>query len=610
VFVDGIAAGLTPGFFAGRDGADPSRHFTPASRPLAPIDPAGRPTPHLAPVARLATFAASFERVLAAIDWGAEQPVAAAPEAGESVVSLRGELGGVVFLFPQARSASSTLVLPDGRAVEVATRGLPALPLLVGVRLGARATLEYSTFPALASIGESLVCYGPPGARGVISIDGAELETAAPTGDAPAIVEHAGVTVVLLNADQAAGAELNEDSVVLPGAGLTLRRTGIAPAVAAPGSAAKAGRAPRLGAWSSAADPAVSDDDGWIPIDAPARLADLPPETGGADGYRWLRCRFTAGKPARGSLGFLDLNDRARVWLDGEPLGVVGDGPDTRTRAAAVALGKGEHTLTLLVDHLGRPDSGGMIGEPVGLTGPPRFVAALRLNKPRLVPAAPVHPARELPARVWDLHDEDAADPHRVEWRFTYRRASPLHLRVESFPVHALAILNDRAFVWLSPGDSACVALPSDARRRGGNTLQFAVEGDARRAAPAIARAVTVYESKSDLPGAPVWSARAWAPPDPERFDARRAAGPAWHRAVFTHGPEDAPIALVPVGLRKGAALVNSRVLGRTLHPPRSRAKPAPIPVPPSWLRRDEPNELLIFDETGAGPASCRLVTV
>ena len=624
VFVDGVAAGLTPGFWAGRDGRRPNRFSTPASHPAAPIDTLGRPTPALTPIARLVTFATSFERVLGAIDWESRQPAVAAPgSAGaDAVISLDGDLGGVVFLFPGAPSASRrgprTLILPDGRSLEIHTGALPVLPLLINVRLGARATLDFCSFPALANLGDSFVCYGPPGARGVISIDGAILETSAPDKAHPSVIKHAGVTIVVLSADHAAGAVLLEDSIVLTDAGLALRRSGAVESLQPRARVSAKPRPPRLTRWTAAPDPAVTDarSDAWVTIDAPAPNAALPARTGGADGYRWLRCAFTAAKAVRGSLGFFNLNDRGLVWFDGEPLGVLGDGPDTTQRTIPVSIAKGAHALMVLVDHLGRPDWGGMIGEPVGLAAPPRFVAAFRVNKPKLASHEPVAPARALPARVWDLHDDDTADPRRIEWRFTYRRTAPLFLRIESFPgpAPALAMLNGSAFLWLTPGDHVSMRLPPETLRRGNNVLQFVVLGDAGRALAPIAGAVTLYETKADLPGTPAWSAAAWSPPAPDHLEAlnkngfkRFAGAPAWFGARFTHGPDDAPVALIPAGLSKGAVVVNGRVLGRTLLPPRSRTKPLPLPIPPSLLRRDEANDLMIFDERGAAPARVRL---
>jgi beta-galactosidase len=66
------------------------------------------------------------------------------------------------------------------------------------------------------------------------------------------------------------------------------------------------------------------------------------------------------------ALAFAEVRDRAVVLVDGQPQAVLNRALHERS----VALPEGRHTVTLLVEDLGRVDYGPRTGEPKGLIGP------------------------------------------------------------------------------------------------------------------------------------------------------------------------------------------------------------------------------------------------
>lgn len=634
LFVDGLLAGLTPGFFAGRDQRHADRFFTAASCPAAPISYGGQQTPLLAAVRRITTFATSFERVLATLD-SADPPITVDPGAvarGVSVVHARGEQGGVAFVFPApgARVVGPVVLsLPDGQTITIDPAGQPVVPLLFDATLGRGAELDWCSLAAFANVGQTFVCFGPPRAAAALSINGTPIETTVPRGQAPLILEHESVTIAILSHAQTDHAFATDDAFYLgcdrlDAAGEPVPAAGAGPCMrlGADGSVEKITRpAPKprrrrtaLTGWTVAPDTALdeSSTQGWTPIDAPKPNAQL----GDSLGPRWLRARFNSAKPVRGDLGLFTLRDRGLVFFDGESLGAVGDWPDTDRRTVPISIPAGEHCLTILTDHLGRPSGGAMVGEPVGLVDAPWLVAGFRLNKPKLETTAPLAPAAEFPARVWDLHEDEPADPRRITWRFTYRRTAPLYLRTSPLPAPALVLLNAAPIAWVTPGERLSMRLPVVPLRRGANALQLAVMGDAQAMLPAAADALALTEAKTTLPGSPVWSTAPCVPPHADRFApvtrdrmTALAGSPVWLRARFRRAPDHPPVALDPRGLSKGHALVNGRSLGRFIVSKLAQrgAAPIPIPIPPAWLNPAGPNEMTLFDEFGATPGACRL---
>src|SRR5690606_16288860 len=132
----------------------------------------------------------------------------------------RGSQGGVAFVFgpdPESRpkrgpGASASILLPDGSSLPVHFGDQSVVWVLLDLNLTPRSTLDYSTFCAMAQVGDIFVCYGPAGSSGVVSINGSPLTITAAKGRTPVVVHHEGVHVVVLSEAQADAAFVVDDS--------------------------------------------------------------------------------------------------------------------------------------------------------------------------------------------------------------------------------------------------------------------------------------------------------------------------------------------------------------------------------------------------------------
>ncbi|HVU64566.1 MAG TPA: beta-galactosidase, partial [Phycisphaerales bacterium] len=208
--------GTNFGFSAGRDITQGPAGFPTASADAgAPVSEQGETTAQFPAVRRICTFASRFSRVLSHLD-PARQPVALLPEslpakAGEtssrvSVIHAVGSQGGVVFVFGDDAGANNpapmSLLLPDGSTLPVDLGDQSVVWCLLETRLSGRANLDYCNLCAMALVGKVFVCFGAPGARAALSINGSPLETTVPEGKSPLIQEHEGITVVIASMAQ------------------------------------------------------------------------------------------------------------------------------------------------------------------------------------------------------------------------------------------------------------------------------------------------------------------------------------------------------------------------------------------------------------------------
>lgn len=110
-----------------------------------------------------------------------------------------------------------------------------------------------------------------------------------------------------------------------------------------------------VGLWS-----VVDSLDGWVDAhDVPTHE-----QVGAASGFVLYRTTVDLAAPA--VLAFGEVRDRAQVFLDGRPVGVV----DRSERATSLTLPAGTGTLDVLVEDQGRVNYGPRIGEAKGLVGP------------------------------------------------------------------------------------------------------------------------------------------------------------------------------------------------------------------------------------------------
>ncbi len=637
-FVDSLCAGLTPGFLAGRDPQDADRFMTSPWAPAAPIAIDGQRTKLYARVKEITTFATSFELVLANLDPQSRgvtlQPDASNKSVGPAVVGLSGSQGDVTFIFAQEQSKATTvtLSLPDGRALDVPLADQQAVWLLSNTLIGQRATLDYCNLSAFANVGDVFVCFGKAGSRASLSIDDAELHATVPGGKSPLIVSHADVTVVICSLEQIEAAIATPDAIFIGTAGLDeqgeplpdkqfptcvrISKTGQVDKIAMkPASSSR--RRPSLLNWAQAPQQALitGDTDHLKPIENIAPNAAL----GSSIGPVWIHCKLRTTKPHIATVGFFELRPRAHIYLDGQRLEIIGSGAGANGPIVKLPLIKGEQALTILADQLGRPAGGAAMGEAVGLSGELWEIAPYKIGKPKLVASERISPITAIPSRVWDMHDDELTDAHRITWTFTYRRTAPLYASITNLPAPALITLNNTAIAWLTQGGPTSFRLDPDVLRRGGNTLEIITMDNAKELMGAYTKAFTLYEGIASITAKRPWSFAPCAPPASEHFiptpkssASQTKETPTWWRCSFKLSPNDPAVSFVAAGLSKGHLLINDHVAGRyftSLETGKKVGPLTPIPIFPQWLNEDGKNELFIFDEFGFSPDKCKLVS-
>lgn len=648
--VSAFCPGVTPGFAGGRLNGGIFRGLE--QRPLAAlgVDDRGAAAETLGALRPLLSFVSTFGRVLSNTD-DAHLPVvidpAALPAAGVSVVEQRGTQGSVVWVFSEPEKATKKaapartvhVLLPEGSPLEVPVGGMSGVAWCVlGVNLGGRVVLDHSTLSVMHASSSLIVATGPAGGIGQVSINGTPLDIEVPKGRQHVNAEHEGVRIVVVNdeligetyawgkpnADAAyigvAGVRADGSAIPGPKKGVRIDANGNESSVSAARAGTGAGIG-ALGAWSAAE--ATDYIDGSSPryarIDGPTPLSEL----GAPSGYGWYRVSLKAGATKRSKMGAPESADRVHVFVDAKPAGILGTGPGAESELA-VSLKKGDRTLVMLAESVGRMSEGSSLRDPKGIWGPLYDMASVKVGRAELIEDEPLDPfAFRTP--LMQLRAGEFTHPVRASWSFVHRKKTPLFLDLGPVPAKALVVLNDAAIGWVDHNGFLEVPLDPEVLVRGNNTLQLAVVTDAIGEAgdeevSLIADAVTprILEGANDITGKGEWAFAKWEPPAPAAYESvsktkmTPSGSPTWWRSSFTVGNPDAiddPLVFEPTGLTRGQVFVNGRHLGRyaagladgTALPGESR-----LTVPTAWLREGD-NEVLIFDEHGGTPAKVKV---
>src|SRR5690606_24720749 len=214
--------------------------------------------------------------------------------------------------------------------------------------------------------------------------------------------------------------------------------------------------APALDEWACADQMKYLDGDSerYATIDAPAALHEL----GASYGYGWLRFRFQGKGAKKAKAGFFDLSDRAHAYLDGEFADIAGHGPGAAGSVIGLGLKKRKHTLTLLLDNMGRVDGGSMFEPRKGMLG-------------HVVEAAPVKPGKAVIERgeplapltfrtpMMGLRTGARTHPDRITCTTQHRRKSRIIMEVGRCPAPALVVVNGAIVHAIDPGERAVVRL-------------------------------------------------------------------------------------------------------------------------------------------------------
>ena len=641
-------AGTRFGFLGGRSAVDRAGFAATAAagRGATMLTEAGGRTPMYAVIKRLATFVSSFGRVFAHADADFRHAALADSEAGPAVIHLRGERGSAVFaLLPRGETKRGVVdvLTPDGRRLALSAGGQACAWTLLDTHLTGRSTLDYTTFRPFAIVGRVLVLFGATRERGVVSINGGVLEAEAPTGKTPTIQEHEGVLVVvcdeaLIDATIVAPNEGETGAVHIGVAALNLEGKpvshpdfGARHRITGDGAiekhkstppTIKRPRAPSLGEWRTADCAAMIS--GASPryevIPGPASLDAL----GAAYGYGWHRVRFQ-GNGSRSKVWLFETADRAHVYCDGEFLGVVGVGPGAETGPVALPSSKGEHTLAVLVDNLGRASAGSPMDHRKGLYGHLWQAAPIAAGRGMITMGAPISPLAWR-APLMGVREGDRTDARRLTWSFQHRRKTPIFLTLDAFVAPGVILLNDEPIWWLEASDWTRIRIEPEHLKTGKNVVQAALlagrapgegadEKAMEHALHALGAAAEFHEGEECVTAKAEWAFAPWESPKRDAMQAQkpgvaRPTGPAWWSTAFKPHESDAPLFLDCAGLTKGQIFLNGRNLCRYF-----MATPTGKVVPPQrryllpdgWLKFEQANEVVIFDEHGASPTKVRL---
>jgi len=650
--------GASPlGFGGGRAGESREDYFATGAEQGAPLGEAGGPGASFHFTRRICTFASSFARVFANLD-PSYRPVIADPEAlpesgssrskgspALSVVHAQGSQGGVAFVFGPEPGAgaltgsggSTRLLLPDGSTVPVELGTQSVAWCLFDVHLGGRQRLDVCTLNAFYASGSLLVCYGPEGGRGVVSVNGSSIDVEVPTGKDATVLRLEGMTVVVCNEAQIDTCFVWQDVCYLGAVGVKADGSPVLPAggrscemIRANGEretvegstrpAARSGKRP-LGPWTSAAASDYVDGSSprYAAIDGPKDLTAL----GSPYGYGWYRVTLKAAAAKKHKLLMPEGGDRLHMFVSGEACGVFGSGPGAMD-PLVLSLKKGQQHVVALADNLGRFSSGHMLTERKGLAGHLWETAAVKTGKMTIAQGAPLS-LLDAVRPLWEVRVGDVTHPDRPTWSFMHRRKTPIIVRFGAMPARGLVVLNDQVIGYVDASGPRCLLLDSESLSRGKNVVQLALlqehhadaEGAHERAVEAIGSSTSFYEGVNAITDKGEWAFAKWEAPPASAFEptgkgAKVTGLPTWHRTTFTARSES-PFFLDLTGLTKGQVYLNGQHVGRYFV-----AKPDGTPIPPqrslllptSWLRSgtNEENELLLFDEHGASPSKTCLI--
>ncbi|MCW5775625.1 MAG: beta-galactosidase [Phycisphaeraceae bacterium] len=230
--LDPFAGGTNFGFSGGRLHTTHEAFVTASHDQGAPVSESGESSDSGRALRRLCTFVSQFSRVFANLDPD-QRPVLLDPAAipghglGMSVAHVQGAHGGLAFVFDDPPSRSRALryahvVLSDGSPIAVPLSAQGVAWCLLGTRIGARSEVDYCALNAFASFGRALVCFGPEGSRGVVSVNGSPLEVETPRGRSaePLVIEHEGVVLIVLNEEQADRTLVLDDAIIFGVSGM------------------------------------------------------------------------------------------------------------------------------------------------------------------------------------------------------------------------------------------------------------------------------------------------------------------------------------------------------------------------------------------------------
>lgn len=673
-----FCGGTNFGFTAGRADDSPHNFYTPAADHACAIDQTGEPTTLYNAIRRVALFGAKFGRVLANLD-PVYHPIVlkpvedadvihekpargksfiAPPPEGCSVIHAHGSQGAVAFIFgdePEGETKPGRtlhLLLPDG---EELIAPLPKSGLtwcLLNVSLTAKARLDYCNLAALGIVGSTFVAFGPAGSTARLSINGAPMEETVPAGT-PKVVQHEGLTIVLLDEDIVDHTYFADDAVYVGVSGLTLeakpipapgfksvtrigndgKATTIAPEGAKGKPAAKSPAKPAhekiaIANWSIA----TMDEhiDGSSARYATGEgLKDLT-TLGSPNGYGWYRITVKGSGPRKAHTIAPQSGDRLHFFEDSKRIGLIGVGPGA-TVDAELALKKGPVTFVVLAENFGRFCGGSNLGEHKGIFGHLLEAKELKPAKPKMMAFEPLN-ILGFRSPLWEIAEGELTASDRLTYTITGKQKTDLVAYFNAFPTAALLVVNDKPLCFMDRSGPYSVIIPADLLNKPTNIISIAAveSADADSVFETIANNTRFFHTESALTEKAEVAFAKWEPPTASAYEplkgkapAKPSGLPAWFKATFTapaapvaanggEAPNYPALFIEPHGMTKGQIYINGKHLCK-FFVATGNGKPVPPQdryyIPASFLKPGVTNEVLIFDEHGASPSKAIITT-
>ncbi len=644
--------GTNYGFVGGRraDGSTDAAFVTASYDNGAPLSEAGGKGETYHAVKRLATFASSFGRVFAALDPQSLSAVvdpslyidddlpAARRPTDPAVVHAVGGQGSIAFIFgaiQKGRKAvrrDTTILLPSGVSLPVTMPDQSVAWCLCNVRIAGRAHLDYTNLCAFTQFGSVLVLFGAPGSEGIVSINENEASFTVPKGKTPLIEEHEGVTLVVCSPALIDAACLQRSTLHLGVAGLDkdgepiahpdfktaylVRANGATTKESTSATTRRAGST-QLKNWHGASQrPIVTGEyPRFAAINGPAPLA----KCGAPQGYGYYLVEFKSPTDAK-NLCIPRGGDRLALYADGKLQTIMGVGPGASGHLFGAGLKKTKR-LVFLADNLGRYSEMERIGDCRGLIDHLYEVTPMRPAAPQQIEADGVDPT-DLVSPLFFGRVGELTDHHHLVWKMAHRKKTALLITAEGCKHSFVLIINGQPVaVHTEHNASSIFSYRADQSvlKRGVNQIAFAPFEDLEEIADELASCVHIYEITSEVSASAKWSFAKWQKPAASAYKKLSAAAaksyvgaPAWYRCTFKSRNTEQAHWLDVGKLSKGQIFLNGHNICRyfAAHADGKTVPPQRVYYLPTGIFHDNgENELVIFDEHGASPLNCKLIS-
>lgn len=535
------------------------------------------------------------------------------------VLNLNGSLCNWAIVTNHGRDeiTSAKISLPEGQELSVSLEPFGAAAIPVELDLSPTQMLDYSNLTPLGLFGEKLlVLHGSAGWDAKISINGLEVQAEVPTEIEPEIIEHQGIILAIINSEAAMRTWLIDDCLIIGpnyvGENLDqivdahgvkqypiLSLDGKLSHKKSNSERSRRSTPPHLGHWKRLGlclEPLdKSKQDAWIKIPGPKDVDSL----GVHHGYAWYRIEMKQPRAKKHNIFLPDCEDRALLFLNGNPLGVWGRGDDAKRTPISASFKKGTNVLTVMVDNMGRFTASQRIGQRKGLFGHIYDAKALRTSKFKLKPMESFS-KRLIPRQQTFLMEElKKQKTWSAEINVSLTKVAPIHLSFKNVPHHLAIICNERlvGFFANSGMNFGDVTLGAELKK-GKNAIKLVMWGEVAAKTLDNVKFHALNESLSEQAD---WRWCPWTTPE----DKNSAGGrdmPAWYCVKFKTPSSSQPLFLHVAGAKKGQLFLNGRNIGRfwKIGPQHDYY------LPPCWMEGE--NELLLFDEQGKSPSPSKLL--